>query len=121
MKRILLTLSFVICHLSFCFAQQTEVTTQEAKNLYKNTAKRRVSVHDPSVVYEPSTKRYYIFGSHRGCAYTTDMQNWTGASFTWKAGTNTNAGIGSAQLDKGQEITKYDDFGSRGENGDWDD
>ena len=37
---------------------QTEVTTSEAKSLFKNTSKKRVSVHDPSVVYEPSTQRY---------------------------------------------------------------
>ena len=96
MKRLLLTLLLAAGCTAIMRAQQTEVTTQEAKNLYKNTTKRRVSVHDPSVVYEPSTKCYYIFGSHRGCAYTTDMQNWTGASFTWKAGTNTNAGNDAA-------------------------
>ena len=70
---------------------QTELTTAEAKNLYKNTSKKRVSVHDPSVVYEPSTQRYYIFGSHKGCAYTTDMQNWTGATLTWTPSANAQA------------------------------
>ena len=43
---------------------QTELTTSEAKSLYKNISKNRQSVHDPSVVYEPTSKRYYIFGSH---------------------------------------------------------
>lgn len=90
MKRLLLTLSFAICYLSLSIAQ-TEVTTNEAKSLIKTTSKKRVSVHDPSVVYEPATGRYYVFGSHRGCAYTTDMQNWTGATQTWKAGTSSNA------------------------------
>lgn len=37
----------------------------------------RVSVHDPSVVWQPTTKRYYIFGSHRATATSTDMINWT--------------------------------------------
>ena len=90
MKRLLLTLSFVICHLSFTLAQ-TEVTTQEAKNLYKNTTKKRVSVHDPSVVYEPISKRYYIFGSHKAGAYTTDLQNWTWAAPTWSPNDNSQA------------------------------
>ena len=64
---------------------QTELTTTEAKTLYKNTSKRRVSVHDPSVVWDTinTPNRYYIIGSHRGIAYTTDMQNWTGTSETF--------------------------------------
>ena len=37
----------------------------------------RVSVHDPSIVWEPNSKTYYIFGSFRKVAKTTDMMNWT--------------------------------------------
>ena len=70
---------------------QTELTSDEAKTLYKNTTKSRVSVHDPSVVYEPNTKRYYIFGSHKAGAYTTDFQNWTPANPTWTPNTNSSA------------------------------
>lgn len=48
---------------------------------------KRVSVHDPSVVWEPASQYYYIFGSHRGAARTKDMMNWTTVSTTWgKAG-----------------------------------
>ena len=43
----------------------------------------RVSVHDPSVVYEPSSKLYYIFGTHRGLARSNNMMNWSSASFTF--------------------------------------
>lgn len=84
MKR-LLALSFLICHFSFSPAGAQELTTQEAKTLYKNTAKKRVSVHDPSVVYDSvnTPHRYYIIGSHRGVAYSTDMQNWSGTSETF--------------------------------------
>jgi len=65
-----------------CWAQETELTTQEAKSLYKTTSKRRVSVHDPSVVWDSvnTPNRYYIIGSHRGVAYSADMQNWTSSS-----------------------------------------
>lgn len=38
---------------------------------------KRVSVHDPSVVLDPSTNTYYIFGSHRAVAKTTDLMSWT--------------------------------------------
>ena len=88
-------------------AQTTEITTTVAKNYYKNTSKNRVSVHDPSVVYDSiKTNRYYIFGSHRGVAYSTDLQNWTpvntgkeinnnnfvfNAGVPWKTATSTNA------------------------------
>ena len=66
-------------------AQPTELTSSQAKSLYKTMTKKRVSVHDPSVVWEPTTKRYYIFGTMRATAYTTDMQNWTSANLTWKS------------------------------------
>ena len=81
MKR-LLTLSFIISYLSFSPAGAQELTLTEAKTLYKNVSKKRVSVHDPSVVYDSinSPHRYYIIGSHRAVAYSTDMQNWTGAT-----------------------------------------
>ena len=36
----------------------------------------RVSVHDPSVVWDPASQTYYIFGSHRAVAKTTDMMSW---------------------------------------------
>jgi len=37
---------------------------------------QRKSIHDPSVVYEPSTQYYYLFGTHRGLARSRDMMNW---------------------------------------------
>lgn len=65
-------------------AQTTELTTQEAKTLYKNITMHHVSVHDPSVVYDEAADYYYIIGSHRGLARTRDLQNWT--SLTEKFG-----------------------------------
>ena len=38
---------------------------------------QRVSVHDPSIVWDPSSKTYYIFGSHRAVAKATDLMSWT--------------------------------------------
>ena len=34
-------------------------------------------MHDPSVVQDPKTKRYYIFGSHCAWAWSDDLENWT--------------------------------------------
>ena len=49
---------------------------------------KRVSVHDPSVVWEPTTKTYYIFGSHRAAAKTTDLMDWTAFQAPWDNGYN---------------------------------
>ncbi len=38
---------------------------------------RHVTVHDPSVVYDPVTDTYYIFGSHLAWAKSKDLRNWT--------------------------------------------
>jgi arabinan endo-1,5-alpha-L-arabinosidase len=51
----------------------------------------RVSVHDPSVVWDPTTQSYYIFGSHRANAKTTDMMNWTTIAVPWQTATSNNA------------------------------
>lgn len=37
----------------------------------------RVSVHDPSIFYDSSSSKYYIFGSHLAQAYSTDLRNWS--------------------------------------------
>ena len=52
---------------------------------------KRVSVHDPSVVWEPTTKTYYIFGSHRAAAKTTDLMSWTAFQAPWRTATSSNA------------------------------
>ena len=71
---------------------QTQLTTNQARSLYKNdTNKRYVSVHDPSVVYEPQSKRYYIFGTHHACAWTTNMRSWTMFNSPWATATSQNA------------------------------
>ncbi|MBR6318993.1 MAG: family 43 glycosylhydrolase [Prevotella sp.] len=70
---------------------QTELTSTEAKTLYSKTSKSWTSIHDPSVVYNHKSGRYYIFGSHKAGAYTTDFQNWTQANPSWTPNTNAQA------------------------------
>jgi arabinan endo-1,5-alpha-L-arabinosidase len=36
-----------------------------------------VSVHDPSIVKDTTTGTYYVFGSHRAWAKSTDLMNWS--------------------------------------------
>ncbi len=60
-------------------AQHT-LTRQQALSLYTTQAPTRTSVHDPSVVWDPQSQQYYIFGSHRAQARTTDFYHWTSIS-----------------------------------------
>ena len=83
MKHLLLLILAMTATLPTMAQDEIEVTTDEAKSLYGNTSKRYVSVHDPSVVYEPSTQRYYIFGSHQGWAWTKDFKSWTSIGARW--------------------------------------
>ena len=52
---------------------------------------KRVSVHDPSVVWEPTSQTYYIFGSHRAAAKTKDLMSWTSFQAPWRTATSSNA------------------------------
>ena len=56
----------------------------------------RVSVHDPSIVWEPNSKTYYIFGSHRDHAKTTDLMKWTKVTVPWQTATSNNAANSAA-------------------------
>ena len=44
----------------------------------------RVSVHDPSIVWEPTSETYYVFGSHQSWAKSTDLMNWTSVPVAWR-------------------------------------
>ena len=57
---------------------------------------KRVSVHDPSIVWEPVSQTYYIFGSHRAAAKTTDLMNWTAFQAPWATSTSNNAANSAA-------------------------
>lgn len=45
-----------------------------AREEFVNVKTSRVTVHDPSVVYDNGT--YYVFGSHMAWAKTEDLRNW---------------------------------------------
>lgn len=57
---------------------------------------KRVSVHDPSVVYDHTSQRYYIFGSHRANAWTTNMMGWQTVNIPWATANSTNAANSAA-------------------------
>ena len=81
---------------------------------------KRVSVHDPSVVWEPTTKTYYIFGSHRAAAKTKDLMNWTSFQAPWDNGYNKNCSNSAAfetpvvkKVKKGGEEVDFPAFNAR--------
>jgi len=82
MKRLLIFLMFVPAFLSSVAA--TEMTVARAKTYYKAQDVGHLSIHDPSVVYEPNTKRYYIFGTHRGQGYTSNFSGWSSMTAPWE-------------------------------------
>ena len=64
----------------------------------------RVSVHDPSVVYEPSSWSYYIFGSHRAVAKSPNMMTWSTVDVPWAA--DGVSGVGNDKAFLTPEVTK---------------
>lgn len=54
----------------------TESQAKTADGLVENEDYRRVSVHDPSIVKDPKTGTYYVFGSHRAFAKSKDLLHW---------------------------------------------
>lgn len=56
---------------------KAEVTTETGNYTVDNdNFISRVSVHDPSVVKDPKSGMYYIFGSHRAFAKSKDLMQW---------------------------------------------
>lgn len=55
------------------------------------SALKRVSVHDPSIVWDQATSTYYIFGSHRAAAKCNNMMSWEAFTAPWATATSTNA------------------------------
>lgn len=52
---------------------------------------KHVTVHDPSVVWDPTAKMYYIFGSHRDNAKSSNLLAWSKVTVPFSTATSTNA------------------------------
>lgn len=53
-------------------------------------------MHDPSIVWDSSSKMYYVFGSHRAFAKSRDMMAWQTVSIPWRTATSSNAANSAA-------------------------
>ena len=69
-----------------------ETPTEYSEQVLWPSNLSRVSVHDPSVVYDPSSWSYFIFGSHRAVAKSPNMMTWSTVEVPWAAGGNTGVG-----------------------------
>lgn len=127
MQKAFLSLCLALASLLGAEAQTNQMTSEQAKTYYKTVTKQVTSCHDPSVVYEPQSGRYYIFGSHLAQAYTTDLQNWSTFRAPWGAvqadGTVKTQGVTNAEaftLNQVRTVTiggKEVDFGPFDANG----
>ncbi len=69
-----------------------EIRDESQLGLYRDDlAYKRVGVHDPSIVQDPGTKRYYLFGSHCAWAWSDDLENWTSFNNNITEGDNGSA------------------------------
>ena len=68
------------------------------------SALKRVSVHDPSIVWDQTTSTYYVFGSHRAAAKCNNMMSWETFTAPWASATSTNAA--NAEAFVAPQITK---------------
>lgn len=90
-KKVSIFMAIVLIAGSIPLSADTEAVRAAAEisntgDSVNDIARKRVTVHDPSIVKDPKTGRYYIFGSHLAWAYSDDLENWT--TFTNNINTN---------------------------------
>ena len=78
------------------FTTDDDTSDEDEEQTEGPSALKRVSVHDPSVVWDPSTSNYYIFGSHRAAARSNNMMSWVTFTAPWATATSTNAANSAA-------------------------
>lgn len=69
--------AFTLTAAMLCVGIQTGQPVHAAASSSDTAATTRVSVHDPSVYYDSSSGKYYIYGSHMAQASSSDLRNWT--------------------------------------------
>lgn len=63
--------------------ERVQLSDYDVRDKYTTENFARTSVHDPSVVYDQQSGRYYIFGSHMATAYSANLQDWTLVNMSW--------------------------------------
>lgn len=75
---------------------------------------RNASVHDPSIIKDPKTGTYYVFGSHIDGAKSTDLVNWDKFTNGYTTPNNKVYGDLSANLSESFEWAGENDADSKG-------
>ncbi len=75
---------------------------------------RNASVHDPSIIKDPKTGTYYVYGSHIDAAKSTDLINWDNFTNGYTTPNNAVYGDLSANLKESFQWAGENDSDSRG-------
>ena len=92
------------------YSDEVSFTTTDAESVEDDpqtegpSALKRVSVHDPSIVWDPTTSTYYVFGSHRAAAKCNNMMSWEAFTAPWATATSNDAA--NADAFTTPEVTK---------------
>lgn len=108
MKKLLLSL-FVGIAFSSVLCAQTKLETSALTSTYKysvNTNTRPYGIHDPSVVWNPSNKTFYVYGSHYAGAKTTNLRSWTGIFNYYKGGYDSENAYKAFQSNPSHQIMR---------------
>ena len=69
----------------------TTVDTEDDPQAGSPADLQRVSVHDPSIVWDPASNYYYVFGSHRAAAKSKNLMSWEAFQAPWATAGSNNA------------------------------
>lgn len=103
MTKLLLTALAIFLFGVAAFAQsegneKTQLTTSQLTSDYRYATQSRgtgASIHDPSVVWDPTTQYFYIYGSHYVGAKTRDFKSYTTISNYYQGGYSDNVWTGT--------------------------
>ena len=73
------------------FTTSAEESVDDDPQTEGPSALKRVSVHDPSIVWDQATSTYYVFGSHRAAAKCSNLMSWTAFTAPWSTATSNDA------------------------------
>ena len=67
---------------------KTQLSTNDLTSTYayKTVSRNWVSIHDPSVVWDPTTQYFYIYGSHYAGVKTKDFKSFSSISNYYQGG-----------------------------------
>ena len=86
--------------LAFCplrAQDQVALTVTDVNNYTRTTSRTLAGIHDPSIVQDGSL--FYIMGTHRGFARSSDLINWQGQNMRF-ARVNANGSVSSCNAEQ---------------------